>query len=87
MLKMGKLPVLSIFVDKLKLLITLSIKNSGHIFFVTFIFLKKKVLTILHGPLAYPNGLLDLHIETFGRTPWLGDQPDARSLLTQDNTT
>jgi hypothetical protein len=26
--------------------------------------------------LAYPNGLLDLHIETFGRTPWLGDQPD-----------
>jgi hypothetical protein len=28
----------------------------------------KKALTILHGPLAYPNGLLDLHIETFGRT-------------------
>jgi hypothetical protein len=37
--------------------------------------------------LAYPNGLLDLHIETFGRTPWPGDQPDARLLPTQDNTT
>jgi hypothetical protein len=29
----------------------------------------KKVLTVLRGPLAYPNGLLDLHRETFGRTP------------------
>jgi hypothetical protein len=28
-----------------------------------------KVLTVLRGRLAYPNGLLDLHIETFGRTP------------------
>jgi hypothetical protein len=28
-----------------------------------------KELTVLRGPLAYPNGLLDLHIETFGRTP------------------
>jgi hypothetical protein len=37
----------------------------------------KKALTVLHGPLAYPNGLLDLHMETFGRTPWPGDQPDA----------
>jgi hypothetical protein len=24
---------------------------------------------------------------TFGRTPWTGDQPDARPLPTQDNTT
>jgi hypothetical protein len=32
-------------------------------------------------------GFLDLHIETFGRTPWLGDQPHARPLPTQDNTT
>jgi hypothetical protein len=24
----------------------------------------KKALTVLHGPLAYPNGLLDLHIIT-----------------------
>jgi hypothetical protein len=24
-----------------------------------------KALTVLRGPLAYPNGLLDLHIETF----------------------
>jgi hypothetical protein len=30
-----------------------------------FIYLFKKALTVLHGPLAYPNGLLDLHIETF----------------------
>jgi hypothetical protein len=37
--------------------------------------------------LDYPNGLLDLHIETFGRTPWPRDQPDARPLPTQDNTT
>jgi hypothetical protein len=47
----------------------------------------KKALTVLRGPFAYPNGLLDLHIETFGRTPWTGDQPDARPLLTKDNTT
>jgi hypothetical protein len=52
-----------------------------------FFFCFKKALTVLHGPLAYPNGLLDLHIETYGRTPWPGDQPDARPLLTQDNTT
>jgi hypothetical protein len=32
----------------------------------------KKALTVLRGPLAYPNGLLDLHIEKFGRTPWPG---------------
>jgi hypothetical protein len=30
---------------------------------LTIIFLK--TLTVLRGPLAYPNGLLDLHIETF----------------------
>jgi hypothetical protein len=52
----------------------------------TFVFFKK-ALTVLRGPLAYPNGLLDLHIETFGRTPWPGDQPDARALPTQDNKT
>jgi hypothetical protein len=51
----------------------------------TYFFLK--ALTVLRRPLAYPNGLLDPHIEIFGRTPWLGDQPDARPLLTQDNTT
>jgi hypothetical protein len=28
-------------------------------------FLFRKALTVLRGPLAYPNGLLDLHIETF----------------------
>jgi hypothetical protein len=50
-----------------------------------FFFLK--ALTVLRRPLAYPNGLLDLHIETLGRTPWLGDQPDARPLPTPDNTT
>jgi hypothetical protein len=32
-------------------------------------------------------GFLDLHIETFGRTSWTGDQPDARPLPTQVNTT
>jgi hypothetical protein len=53
----------------------------------TFMFFFKKALTILRGPLAYPNGLIDLHIETFGRTPWPGDQPDIRPLPTQDNTT
>jgi hypothetical protein len=36
--------------------------------------------TVLRGPLAYHNELLDLHIETFGRTPWPGDQPDATNL-------
>jgi hypothetical protein len=46
-----------------------------------------KALTVARRPLAYPNGLLDLHIETLGRTPWPGDQPDARPLPTQDNTT
>jgi hypothetical protein len=34
----------------------------------------KKAFTVLRG-------------ETFGRTPWPGDQPDARPLPTQDNTT
>jgi hypothetical protein len=47
----------------------------------------KKALTVLRGPLTYPNGLLDLHIETFVRTPWLGDQTHARPLSTQNNTT
>jgi hypothetical protein len=47
-------------------------------------FLFKKALTVLHGPLAYPTGLLDLHIET---SPWPEDQPDARPLPTEDNTT
>jgi hypothetical protein len=50
-------------------------------------FVLKKALTILRGTLSYLNGLLNLHIETFGRTPWLGDQPNARPLLMQDNTT
>jgi hypothetical protein len=30
-----------------------------------YLFFFKKALTVLRGPLAYPNGLLDLHIETF----------------------
>jgi hypothetical protein len=37
-----------------------------------FFLKKKKAVTVLRGSLAYPNGLLDLHIETFGRTPWPG---------------
>jgi hypothetical protein len=28
-----------------------------------------------------------MNVRTFGRTPWTGDQPDARPLPTQDNTT
>jgi len=28
-----------------------------------------------------------MNLWTFGRTPRMGDQPDARSLPTQDNTT
>jgi hypothetical protein len=56
-------------------------------FFIHIHFCFKKAFTVLHEPLAYPNGLLDLHTETFGRTPWPGDQPDARPLPTQDNTT
>jgi hypothetical protein len=44
---------------------------SSFISYMFIIFLK--ALTLLRGPLAYPNGLLDLHIETFGRTPWPGD--------------
>jgi hypothetical protein len=32
----------------------------------------KKALTVLRGPLACHNGRLDLHIETFGRTPLAG---------------
>jgi hypothetical protein len=48
-------------------------------------FLKRHL--VLRGPFAYPNGLFDLHIETFGRTPWTGDRPDTRPLPTQDNTT
>jgi hypothetical protein len=47
----------------------------------------KKAVTVLRELLAYPNGLLDLHVETFGRTPRPADQPDARPLPTQDNTT
>jgi hypothetical protein len=38
----------------------LSVSHFHHDFFF------KKALTVLRGPLAYPNGLLDLHIETFG---------------------
>jgi hypothetical protein len=57
-----------------------NVRFRGWIFF-------KKALTVLCRPLAYPNGLLDLHIEALGRTPWPEDQPDARPLLTQDNTT
>jgi hypothetical protein len=53
----------------------------------SFLSFFKKALTVLRGPLAYPNGLLDLHIETFGKAPWPGDQPNARPLPTQDNTT
>jgi hypothetical protein len=44
-----------------------------------YFFYFKKALTVLRGPLACPNGRPDLHIETFGRTPWPGDQPDART--------
>jgi hypothetical protein len=55
--------------------------------FIIIIIIFKKALTVLRGPLVYPNGLLDLYIETFGRTPWPGGQPDARPLPTQDNTT
>jgi hypothetical protein len=29
----------------------------------------------------------EFNLRTFGRTPWTGDQPDARPLPTQDNTT
>jgi hypothetical protein len=39
-------------------------RNATHTY---LIFLK--ALTVLRGHVAYPNGLLDLHIETFGRTP------------------
>jgi hypothetical protein len=53
----------------------------------TFLYFSKKALAVLRGPLAYTNRLLDLHIETFSRTPWTGDQPDSRPLPTQDNTT
>jgi hypothetical protein len=41
----------------------------------------KKEGTVLRGLLAYPNGLLDLYIETLGRTPWPGDQPDAMFMI------
>jgi hypothetical protein len=58
-----------------------------NIWFPYIMFFLKKALTVLRGHLAYPNGLLELHIETFGRTLWPGDQPDARPLPTQDNTT
>jgi hypothetical protein len=43
----------------------------------------KNALTVLRGTLAYPNGLLDLRIETFGRTSWPGDQPNATQGLLQ----
>jgi hypothetical protein len=39
----------------------------------------------LRGLLAYPNGLLDPHIETFGRIPWPGDQPDASDNFIEHN--
>jgi hypothetical protein len=45
-------------------------------------------LTGFYSPLrtlAFLNGFLDP--QTFGRTPWLGDQSNARPLPTQDNTT
>jgi hypothetical protein len=58
----------------------LKCERKYHLFF-------KKALTVLRGPLAYPNGLLDLDAETFGRTSWPRDQPNARPLPTQDNTT
>jgi hypothetical protein len=64
--------------------ITSTLFTVNHIY---IFFLLLKALTVLRGPLAYPNGLLDLHIGTFDRTPWPGDQPDARPLPTQDNTT
>jgi len=28
-----------------------------------------------------------MYLCTFGRTPWMGDQPNARPLSTQNNTT
>jgi hypothetical protein len=52
-----------------KIKIKIFMKNSK----CTYIFLK--ALTVLRGPLAYPNGLLDLYIETFGRTPCPGISP------------
>jgi len=39
-------------------------RMSGLIIIIIIIIIKK-ALTLLRGPLAYPNGLLDLHIETF----------------------
>jgi len=45
----------------------------------------EKALTFLRGTLVYSNGLLDRHIETFGRTPWPEDKRNARPLPTQDN--
>jgi hypothetical protein len=44
------------------------------------------LLQSLCGLFAFLNGLLDLRIETFGRTPWRADQSNARPLPTQDNT-
>jgi hypothetical protein len=55
--------------------------------YIVFFYFLKKALTVLRGPMAYPNELLDLYIDTFGRTPWPGDQRDARPLPTQDNKT
>jgi hypothetical protein len=55
------------------------ISPSSTLYIYIYIFFLK-ALTVLHGPLAYPD-------ETFGRTPWPGDQPNTRPLPTQDNTT
>jgi hypothetical protein len=41
----------------------------------------------LHVPIQNLTSELYESMWTFGRTPWTGDQPDARPLPTQDNTT
>jgi hypothetical protein len=53
-------------------------KSSSIINISDYYFFFEKALTVLRGPLASLNGLLYLHIETFGKTPWTGDQPNAR---------
>jgi hypothetical protein len=50
-------------------LILLRIAPIKLIFYTELISVYRKALTVLRGPLAYPSGLLDLHIETFVRTP------------------
>jgi hypothetical protein len=52
---------LYIHLDNKNMMLLIFIKHSD---FPKVIFFKK-ALTVLRGPLAYPNGLLDLHIETF----------------------